>query len=307
MIGVLASYAVDGRSGVAMRRFAEYEAGGVPFVWDSGAWSVFTGAAKVTAEDHTEWIQSLGETSARFVALDVIGDPDATLANYRDQRAAGVNVEPTLHYGEPLDQIDALLACGDVDWFNVGGIVGALARPSEHRNVAAFVAAVRRRLPSEVKIHALGCTHPTIARLVDFDAGDSTSWLSSRRARSLRLFDEVRGDWRRFRVATTSADVERADSTWIPEMRDTAWNGAYQHGAWLRSQYNLDPADLVDHPDFSLLLAASIESIDRFTRWTESLHGSATVVYLAGGISERAALALAHDRATSTTQEAPAP
>lgn len=39
MIGVLASYAVDGRSGVAMRRFAEYEAGGVPFLWDGAVQS----------------------------------------------------------------------------------------------------------------------------------------------------------------------------------------------------------------------------------------------------------------------------
>lgn len=274
MIGVLASYAVDGRSGVAMRRFAEYEAGGVPFLWDSGAWSVFTGAAKVTAEDHTEWIQSLGETSARFVALDVIGDPDATLANYRDQRAAGVNVEPTLHYGEPLDQIDALLACGDVDWFNVGGIVGALARPSEHRNVAAFVAAVRRRLPSEVKIHALGCIHPDIVRLVSVDAADSTYWLNVARFRSLPLFDTDRADWRKFPVITTARDGRR----------DQTWRTAYQAGAFLRDQYGLTPDDVALHPDDNQLLAVAIESHRRFSAWAADIHQHPVTVYLAGAV-----------------------
>ena len=215
-LGILVSYADgrDQREADPRRRLVEGVADdGFPLVWDSGAFSVFTGAAKITAEDHTEWIQSLGETSARFVALDVIGDLDATLANYRDQRAAGVNVEPTLHYGEPLDQIDALLACGDVDWFNVGGIVGALARPSEHRNVAAFVAAVRRRLPSEVKIHALGCTHPDIVRLVSVDAADSTYWKNVARFRSLPLFDTDRADWRKFPLITTARDGRR-DQTW---------------------------------------------------------------------------------------------
>lgn len=272
MIGVLASYAVDGHSKVALRRFAEYEAGGVPFLWDSGAWSVFTGAAKVTAEDHTDWIRSLGETSARFVALDVIGDPVETLANYRDQRAAGVNVEPTLHYGEPLDQIDALLAPGDIDWFNIGGIVGALARPSEHRNVAAFIAAVRRRLPPEVRIHALGCIHPDIVRLVSVDAADSTYWLNARRFRSLSLFDASRADWRKFSVCTTTRDARR----------DRTWRTAYEAGTWLRAEYDLDPSEIAGAPDDDRLLAAAIESHRRFAAWAADIHQHPVTVYLAG-------------------------
>src|SRR5690606_25591985 len=104
---------------------AELAAAGVPVVWDSGAFSAFTGKARVDLDQHTEWVKANdhGNPLVRFVGLDVIGDADATLDNYRRQRAAGANVEPTIHYGEPLDQVDRLLDAGVPDWFNVGGLV----------------------------------------------------------------------------------------------------------------------------------------------------------------------------------------
>lgn len=274
-LGVLGSYALEGR-GASYERARRLIAAGFPFVWDSGAWSVFTGAAEVDVEGHAGWVlQQPADPGVRFVALDVIGDPDATLANYRAQREAGARVEPTVHYGEPLDQVERLLAVGDTGWLNVGGIVGALARPSEHRNVAAFIAAVRRRLPPEVKVHALGCIHPGIAQLVPFEAADSTYWLNVVRFRSLSLFDDRRGDWRKFSACTTTRD----------HRRDHTWRTAFGDGSWLRDEYDLDPRLIAAEPDDDRLLRAAIDAHERFARWATALLDRPVFIYLAGAVS----------------------
>lgn len=279
-IGVLASYAVDGKSNAAATRAQTLIDRGVPFVWDSGAWSVFTGAAIVSVEEHTEWVRSKSEApnpDVRFVGLDVIGNAAGTLDNYRAQRAAGVPVEPTLHYGDDPGQVADLLAVADTEWFNIGGVVGAMSRPNEHRNVAAFVATVKKRLPPEVKVHVLGCTPPSIARLIHYDATDSTYWLSMARFRTLSLFDDRRGDWRKFSACTTTRD----------DRRNHTWQTAYKNAGWLRQAYGIEPEDIAVTADDDKLTHAAIESHRRFAGWAARLHDAPVTVYLAGAVSSK--------------------
>ena len=276
MIGVLASYALEsaGRSG---ERAEPLIAAGVPFVWDSGAFSVLTGAAQVSVEGHTEWVLSQPDRDhVRFVGLDVIGDADATFENYRMQREAGAAVEPTLHYGTSLDYLDRLLDVAPTEWVNVGGIVSALGKPSQHRNVAAFIAAVRRRVPDGVKLHALGCVHPGIARMVPFEAADSTYWMNVVRFRSLSLFDRRLGDWKKFPACSTTADNRRLDT----------WRRAFTDGSWLRAEYGIDPTDVALDANDDLLVAAAIESYSRFADYYSAFHGGSPVtLYLAGAVN----------------------
>lgn len=273
-LGVLASCIVGGQGKAGIEKCRRLVGMGMPFVWDSGAWSVFTGAATLTVEEHSTWVRERlreGLPGVRFIGLDVIGDAGATLDNYRQQRAAGLEVEPTIHFGTPLEQIDRLLEAGDTGWLNVGGIVGEIGKPSRHRNVAAFIAAVRRRIPPEVKIHALGCTPASIARLVHFDACDSTYWLSLGRFRTMPLFDKRRADWRKYSVVTTSTDPRR----------ETTWTAAYRDGTWLRSEYGVTPEDVVA-PNDERLLAAIVDSQRMFADWVSALHGKPMTLYLAG-------------------------
>lgn len=277
-LGVLASYALE-RGPTNLDRFRRLTELGIPFVWDSGAFSVASGAATVDRDEHAEWVIEHQRPGVRFLALDVIGDPDATIANFARQRAVGAHVEPTVHYGDPVEQVDRIL---DIDatpeWVNLGGIVASLGSPTRHRNVASFVAAVRRRLPPETKVHALGCVHPPIARLAPFEGADSTYWLSVVRYRSLSLFDPATGGWRKFSAVCRSAD----------DRRHHTWRVAHKRGAWLRDNYGITPAMLVDNHDNRndpLLLAASVESHRRFAQWIAERHGIDATVYLAGAIS----------------------
>lgn len=280
-LGVLGSYAIE-RGPAGMRHAQAFRDAGLPVVWDSGAFSVFTGTASIDADSHAEWVAAQEhDPSTRFLALDVIGDAEGTLANYRRQRIDhGVPVEPTIHFGDPVQQVDRLLEVEVPEWINLGGLVPYLAQPAEARRCAAFVAAVRKRLPDSVRIHVLGCVHPAVGKLVHHDAGDSTRWLSPRRDRHLMLWDDARADWRRYPVSTT---------TGIEGRREKSWESAYRDGRWLRETYSLDPVEMTVEPDSYRLLAVSIESMRRYALWLGAHHGRPTTVYLAGAILSRAA------------------
>src|SRR5690606_4053287 len=78
---------------------------GLPTVLDSGAWSVFNAGATIDPLKQAAFVVKASALypEARFLALDVIGDEEATWRNWVLQRRAGARVEPTIHFGaEPL-------------------------------------------------------------------------------------------------------------------------------------------------------------------------------------------------------------
>jgi hypothetical protein len=279
-IGVLTSFADVAKGGKGAERLvAKVDAiadAGVPVVWDSGAFSVWRVGAAVDVDSHAAWVaerQAAGRPT-RHVGLDVIYDPDGSLANYRRQLAAGARVEPTVHYGEPLSLVDQYLAT-DPEWINVGG-VAQRAKGQSLRQAIGFLAAVTQRAGADVRVHALGGTHPTIGRMLPFDACDSTYWMSVFLYKNLPLFDPDRGDWRKFKFGSKH-----------PDLRAGGWEKMYAEGGWLRSEYGVDPDDLA-HAEITrtyddLTCRLSIESHRRFADWLAERHDRDVVVYLAGG------------------------
>jgi hypothetical protein len=268
-LGVLVSYVGATRS--VIDRVDELEAAGVPVVWDSGAFSVFTGAATVNVDEHAEWVaarQAAGST-ARYVALDVIGDGHASVANWTRQTARGAVVEPTIHYGEPIVLLDAYVDGNPSGWVNAGGLV-PLSRGNLTGKAAAFLAAAVQRIDGRARTHALGATHPDIAGPVPFDACDSTYWMSATRFGLLPLFDPDRGDWRKFKYKSRH-----------PKIRTAGWDRIHTDGGWLRSEYGVTPAE-VDGANNDKASSLSAESHRRFADWLSVRHGRTVTVYLAG-------------------------
>lgn len=272
MIGVLTSF-VDGQ---ARQRLTPLVEG--PLVWDSGAFSVFTGRAEVSIEDHTAWVlqeAAEGRQETRFIGLDVIGDPEGTLANYAAQRSAGAPVEPTIHYGDPIDQVDRLLEVAVPEWINVGGIVPFLrGGNAHHRNIAAFIAAVRRRLPAEVRIHALGCSTPGVLRQVGVDAGDSSSWISSDKFGELSLFDDRAGRWKSIPVRHQTRGQQEA-----------GWTSAYSIGRMLRRDYGVAPEEITSTTDRRFFLELAVQASDRFASWVSRIHDREFTMYRVSNVS----------------------
>ena len=75
---------------------------GCNLMLDSGAFSVYTGTARVDRDEHTRFIERYGDRFQLCAALDVIFNPEETYENYRWQRER-VPVFPVFHADDPWD------------------------------------------------------------------------------------------------------------------------------------------------------------------------------------------------------------
>lgn len=281
-LGVLYSYESGEKAATRALDFAR--ASGLRSILDSGAWSVFNAGAFIDPKAHAAYVNDIkaDHPSTRFVGLDVIGDEEASYRNWMDQRALGAPVEPTVHFGSDPALVDRYLDAGLVTdgagerWVNCGGMVAASSRPSWIRPTMAWVAAVRRRLPEDVKIHGLGMTTPAANDLVRFDSVDSTYWLVSyARFRNLPLFDPDKRAWILLQLMTSSA-------AYTAESRAT-FRG---HGRLLRERYGVTAREVWGMTD-SERLALSVQSHAYFADAYRARHRTpdSPIVYLAGAPS----------------------
>lgn len=276
LLGLLTSYA-DGPRTVG-RVLDNAVAFGLPLIVDSGAFTAHSTGRPINLDEHTAYINDRkAAPRVRWVGLDVIGNAEATRRNWLHQRSHDAPVEPTIHYGADPAEVDKYVRAGLAPgadgqaWINLGGIVAQTKRPSNHPKIAAWCAAVARRLPDGVKVHGLGCTPPSLNRLFGYDSIDSIYWQATIvRHRHLSLFDPLLGDWRIFYVNHTN-----------PTQRATSWRGAHRHGRFLRRQYGTTPAEIVDGPDATLKRLA-MRSHATMAAYLRQRHGTELVIHLAG-------------------------
>jgi hypothetical protein len=151
---------------------------GFDIVVDSGAYTAHTKGIVIDREAYTAF---LAENVGRYrfaIALDVIGDPEATRRNYvamrSDLAGTGVRLVPVWHVKDDLARLTQLCRCTDL--VAVGGMVGVptaalirLAFPA-HQEAASF----------GTKLHGLGVTS-TRALTLPWSSVDSSSWTIARR------------------------------------------------------------------------------------------------------------------------------
>lgn len=263
-LGGLISYAA-GEAGAA--RFLEASRG-LPVIIDSGAWSVFRGAAKVEPAVHAEAVLRLqaGHPEARFIGLDVIGDPEASFRNWTSQRESGAKVEPTIHLGVSVEDARRYFERMDPgEWVNLGGMAH-LQRQSAMRSLAGWAATIMREAP-HLRFHALGAVTPYLLDRLPFDSADSTYWkLPLVIGRRLSLFSVKGRSW-------VGVDCRRGSVS--------TYRSAGRHADVLRS-YGVQLADWPDlSQDDDALLRLSVESHRRLVRYVEGRHRKPFTAYLA--------------------------
>lgn len=268
-VGLLFTYA--GVNAATLARADQAERLGVPVVWDSGAWSVHTRGAHVDPREHAAWVakrQANGST-ARYIALDIIGDHDGTARQHAKQQALGAIVEPTIHYGASIDHLDAF----DVrtEWVNIGGLAGMTRGHAPIRARGWAEPIVDKARASGARVHGLGATHPILTKRIAWSGVDSTFWMSAARFGLLPLFDDKTGGWRRIHYRT------RTRST-----RAKGWRAMYENGRWLRDVYAITPDEL-DRASNDRVRDLSVESHRRYAQHLARRHQQAVIVYLAGG------------------------
>jgi hypothetical protein len=155
-------------------------------VIDSGAFTAASTGKQVDHAAYLGWLTDHASTVHFALALDSIGDPVTSMANYfhgRDVLEDRVRLVPTWHVGSPWDVLDRY--CQETDYVAIGGAVkyyqeqGTLFKIARHAHDIAAEHGTR--------LHGLGMTGRRVMRQLPWASVDSSSWTISKRLPFLYL------------------------------------------------------------------------------------------------------------------------
>jgi len=215
--------------------------GGLDWVLDSGAYSALGSGKHIELEDYIEFALGQGSTAKHIFALDVIGDPEASLSNAVAMRDAGVPCIPTWHDGSPLSALDEIAS--EFDRIAIGGMVGRRdsgkgLRLSETDRLRSVTRVFDRVWPKW--IHGFGLTGEKLLTTFPFASVDSTTW-------SLR--PGMYGQWKTFGGAVP---VRVSKKRGVAVTCEIAWfmDRQARHAAQWRKQL-----DIIGEDAFTIKLA----------------------------------------------------
>lgn len=153
---------------------------------DSGAYTNFTsGKDVVTLDGFAELVTRHHDRVWRYFNLDVIGDHEASMAQFAELRGRGLDPIPVFQRGGTAEQLSELLDGHEL--VGIGGIAGVLTRTGDRDYLRQVmqVAGTRRD-----RIHLLGVgVRETISRYRPFSV-DSASLGNSRMYGHISLFHD---------------------------------------------------------------------------------------------------------------------
>lgn len=134
---------------------------------DSGA---YTAKSKKKKIDINALIKEIKEGKwHEAAALDVIGDPKASLENAEYMKKAGVDAFPTFHFGEPWEFLDEYAR--KFDKVGLGGLVPIKSPSDRHDWLTQCFARIWPK-----KTHGFGVMGKATLMQFPFHSVDSTSW-----------------------------------------------------------------------------------------------------------------------------------
>ena len=136
---------------------------------DSGAYSAFTKGKHVNVLDYIEYIRANRDYIAKYISLDVIGDPKTTVLLWGLMRGLGLSPIPVIHYGDPIRLLGLYSDSGTP--VALGGTVPV----RDKRVVAAWCAEVKRQYP-DTELHLLGSTSRAILHSGALTSCDASTW-----------------------------------------------------------------------------------------------------------------------------------
>jgi len=144
---------------------------GAHIMLDSGAYSAWKKSSTVCLADYIAYIKR--NQIGKYVALDVVGDPEATAHNTIAMESAGLFPIPVFHIDADWRILDGLVS--RYRYIALGGTVG---RSRSIREV--FFDEVFSRHPTSL-FHGLGMTIPELMRKYPWASVDSTTWQTGKR------------------------------------------------------------------------------------------------------------------------------
>lgn len=158
---------------------------------DSGAFSAYTSGQTIDVDTYAAWLAGWKDVATAAFSLDVIGDPVASLRNYRRLAAAGTGVPivPVFHAGSAARHLDALLDEG-ARYIGFGGLVEHYQKKAAVMRWAAWN--LKRCADAGAAVHGLGFT-ASATRDLPFYSVDSSTWVMAGRRGFLCCFNPARG------------------------------------------------------------------------------------------------------------------
>lgn len=147
-------------------------------VIDSGAFTAWKQGKVVKIEEYCDFIKSMPIQPWRYFNLDVVGNPEQSLANYEYMLRQGLQPIPIFTRGERYEMLDHYYETSDV--VGIGGLVGT-------KNRTNIIKKVMRHVKGK-KIHWLGFSD--LEYLIHFKPYmcDSTSWSTLARYAAGRIY-----------------------------------------------------------------------------------------------------------------------
>jgi len=119
----------------------------IRFVLDCGAFTAHNNGKPIALDDYCRYLDKLEIKPWRYFALDVIGNPDATMRNYETMLARGFSPVPIFTRGESLDRLDKYFERSDL--VGLGGVA--------HRKGMGYLHKVLTATKGK-NVHVLGMT-----------------------------------------------------------------------------------------------------------------------------------------------------
>ena len=190
-------------SNIDMAQIASW---GTRIIGDSGAFSAMSLGKPIDREDFHEWAARWQDDLFWIASLDMIGDPAGTFENWQAARRDGLELVPTIHYGEGTAQLDKFAEEGAT----LIGLGGMVPYSSEKDRLMRWTLMMHRHARDhhpQVRFHGWGISHPYLVDNLPWWSTDSSGFSSCFRFGTLRLWCPRRG--RFFSVDLNGRDLAR--------------------------------------------------------------------------------------------------
>lgn len=201
--------------------------GDVDLFADSGAYSAATTGATIRLADYAAWLRDWAPLWTVRAGLDVIGDHEATARNTGALRAAGADVMPVFHVGEPWSVLEDL--CAANRYVALGGMALHAVGASKQKPLMRWlVRCFRIAAEHGTRFHGFGMTSAQLVKNLPFYSVDSSSYTFGQRWGLAHLWNAPA--WRMESILFRNPDEVRPHAD-------------------LFRRHGLDPAEVI-RPDF---------------------------------------------------------
>ena len=165
---------------------------GTRIIGDSGAFSAMSTGKPIEREVFHAWADRWRDDLLWVAALDVIGDAEASYQNWQAARRDGLELVPTIHYGEGTAQLDRFAEEG-ATLIGLGGMVPYSSEKDRLMRWCLMMHRHARDHHPQVRFHGWGISHPYLVDNLPWWSTDSSGFSSCFRFGTLRLWEPRRG------------------------------------------------------------------------------------------------------------------